>query len=287
LRGARERARKIVHRRYGNVASRFGSPIFAWIFMRAIILAAGRGLRLQLPEDQQLPKCLLRFDGMSLLERHLHMLKSAGIDDVVLALGFRHELVEAELNRLGWQPRPEIVLNERFHLGSVLTVHTVADALTRGGSVLLMDADVLYDERIMSALTAGEQTVNRLLIDRTFEAGDEPVKLCVRDGVPIELRKQLPPDLQFDTIGESVGFFRFDHAGARRLAALVAGYVASDRAHMPHEEAVRDLLQERSQICEVTDVTGSPWIEIDYSEDVARASADVLPLLQPLSALRK
>ena len=255
--------------------------------MRAIILAAGRGLRLQLPEDRQLPKCLLRFGGMSLLERHLHMLKNAGIDEVILALGFRHELVAAELDRLGWQPRPGTVLNERFDLGSVLTVHTVAQALTRGGGVLLMDADVLYDERIMSALAAGEEPVNRVLIDRNFEPGDEPVKLCVRDGVPIELRKQLAPGLQFDTIGESVGFFRFDEAGARRLATLVAGYVVSGRANMPHEEAVRDLLQERSQIFEVTDVSGAPWLEIDYSEDVARAAAEIVPLLQPLSALRK
>jgi choline kinase len=247
--------------------------------MRAIILAAGRGLRLQLPEDQQLPKCLLRFDGMSLLERHLHMLQNVGIDEVVLGLGFRYPLVEIELDRLRWQPRPEIVLNKRFELGSVLTVHTVADALTRGGDVLVMDADVLYDERIMNALVAGEQPVNRVLIDRDFEAGDEPVKLCVRDGVPIELRKQLAADLQFDTIGESVGFFRFDEAGARRLAAIVAAYVASDRAHMPHEEAVRDLLQERSQVFEVTDVTGSPWIEIDFPNDVVRAAHEVLQQL--------
>jgi len=141
--------------------------------MRAIILAAGRGLRLQQPEDQRLPKCLLRFDGMSLLERHLRMLKAAGIEDVVLALGFRSELIEAELDRLNWRPRPEVVLNPRFDLGSVLTVHTVAGAMTRGGSVLLMDADVLYDERIMGALVAGPRPVNRLLIDRDFESGDE------------------------------------------------------------------------------------------------------------------
>ena len=251
--------------------------------MRAIILAAGCGLRLQQPEDQQLPKCLLRFDGMSLLERHLRMLKSAGVEEIVLALGFRHELVEAEIDRLGWRPRPEIVLNEGFQLGSVLTVHTVADAMTRGGNVLLMDADVLYDERIMTALAAGEQPLNRLLIDRDFEAGDEPVKLCLRAGVPVELRKQLAADLRFDAIGESVGFFRFNHAGAGRLAALVAGYVASGRAHMPHEEAVRDLLQERSQVFEVADVTGAPWIEIDFPDDVARAVEEVLPQLQPLA----
>ena len=251
--------------------------------MRAIILAAGRGLRLKQPEDEQIPKCLLRFGGLSLLERHLRMLQTAGITDLVLALGFRHELVEAELDRLQWIPRPEIVINDKFELGSVLTVHTVAPALTRGGDVLLMDADVLYDERIMRALVAGASPINRLLIDREFEPGDEPVKVCVRDGVPIELRKQPEANLKYDTIGESVGFFRFDETAARRLAQLVADYVSSARDHMPHEEAVRDLVRERSQKIDVSDVTGSPWIEIDFSVDVERAARDVLPQLQPLT----
>jgi choline kinase len=232
------------------------------------------------------PKCLLRFDGLTLLERHLRLLRNAGVHEVVLALGWRHELVEAELERLGWQPRPEIVLNERSELGSVLTVHTAAAAMTRGGDVLLMDADVLYHESIMAALVDGRKPVNRVLIDRDFEAGDEPVKLCVRAGVPIELRKQLAPDLRYDTIGESVGFFRFDEAGARRLAAIVADYVGSGRANMPHEEAVRDLLREGSQAVEVADVTGAPWIEIDFPDDVTRAAQDVLPELAPLQANR-
>jgi choline kinase len=248
--------------------------------MRAIILAAGRGMRLQLPEHSQLPKCLLRFDGMTLLERHLRMLKAAGITDVVLALGFRHELVRAELDRLAWAPRPEIVLNMNFELGSILTVHSAAGALTRGGDVLLMDADVLYDERILRALVAGSGPVNRLLIDRDFEAGDEPVKLCLQNGVPVELRKQLAAELKFDTMGESVGFFRFANAAARRLAALVAGYIETGRTHMPHEEAVRDLLKERSQLFDIADVTGLPWIEIDFPVDVVRATQEILPQLE-------
>src|SRR3984957_16931283 len=127
--------------------------------MRAILLAAGRGLRLQQPEDQQQPKCLLQFGSKSLLERHLRLLRDAGVTEIVLALGFRHDLVEAELERLAWRPRPSIVLNEHFELGSVLTVHTVADAMTRGGDVLLMDAAVLYDARIATALVAGDRPV--------------------------------------------------------------------------------------------------------------------------------
>jgi choline kinase len=224
----------------------------------------------------------LPFEGRTLLERHLLLLRQAGVHEVVLALGFRHHLVQAELERLRWQPRPEIVLNDRFELGSVLTVHTVADAMTRGGDVLLMDADVLYHEGIMSALLAGHKPVNRILIDRDFEAGDEPVKVCVRDGVAIEFRKQVATGLKYDTIGESVGFFRFDAAGARRLATLVAGYVDGGRANLPHEEAIRDLLLERSQIVDVADVTGLPWIEIDFPSDVIRAACEVLPQLAPL-----
>jgi choline kinase len=250
--------------------------------MRAIILAAGRGLRLQQGGDHQAPKCLLRFGGHTLLERHLHLLKAAGVEEVVLALGWRRELVEAELDRLGWRPRPEIVVNDRFDLGSVLTVHTVADAMIRGGDILLMDADVLYHDRILAALVAGERPVNRVLIDRHFEPGEEPVKLCARAGVPIELRKQLAPDLKYDTIGESVGFFRFDATGARRLAAIVADYVGSGRANMPHEEAVRDLLLEGRHAVEIADVTGAPWIEIDFPADVSRAAEQVLPQLHPL-----
>jgi choline kinase len=218
---------------------------------------------------------------MSLLERHLQMLETAGVTEVVLALGFQPESVQAELARINWPHHVETVLNTRYDLGSVLTVHTVAEALTRGGDVLLMDADVLYDERILSALVAGE-TVNRLLIDRDFEAGDEPVKLCLKDGVPVELRKQLAVNLEYDTIGESVGFFRFRQETAERFAQIVAGYVDSGRANLPHEEAVRDLLLERSQVFDTADVTGAPWIEIDFPNDVARATTDILPQLQPL-----
>ena len=255
--------------------------------MRAIILAAGRGARLSQSPGAHLPKCLLRFGQLSLLERHLRLLHAAGVQEVVLGVGFEHPLVEAELARLAAQglPRAEVFLNERFTLGSVLTVHVTADALCRGGDVLLMDADVLYDERIMRALTGGAAPSNRILIDREFEAGDEPVKVCVQDGIPVELRKQVTAGLRYDTIGESVGFFRFDERAARRLADMVADYVATGREHLPHEETVRDLILERSQVFSIVDVTGAPWIEIDFPADVERAATEVLPQLSSLSGV--
>jgi choline kinase len=253
--------------------------------MRAIILAAGRGSRLSQSQHSPTPKCLLKFGGLTLLERHLRLLQAAGVREVVMALGFEHQVIEAELARLAalGLPAVEIFINQRFLLGSVLSVHVAAEAMRRGGDVLLMDADVLYDARIMQALAGGAAPSNRILIDRDFEPGDEPVKVCVHNGIPVELRKQLDPDLQYDTIGESVGFFRFDEHGARRLAELVADYVDSGRVNLPHEEALRDLIQERSQIFQMVDVTGAPWVEIDFPADVERAAREVLPQLGSLA----
>lgn len=252
--------------------------------MRAIILAAGRGVGLQQPGDQQLPKCLLPFGGRTLLQRHLQVLRALGVDQVVLAVGFRHELIEAELDRLRWRPRPQIVLNPRFELGSMLTLHTVAEAMTRGGDVLLMDADVLYDDGIMTALLSGPEPLDRLLLDRNVETGEEPVKLCIRNGVPIELRKRLADGLTYDVVGKCVGFFRISHTSAQRLTALVADYIARDGAHLPHQEAIRDLLLEEGSHFDVTEVTGLPWIEIDLPDDVVRANRDVLPMLSAAGA---
>ncbi|MDB5976710.1 MAG: phosphocholine cytidylyltransferase family protein [Nevskia sp.] len=250
--------------------------------MRAIILAAGFGRRLSQPGEKPPPKCLLQFGGRSLLERHLLLLRQAGVSEVVIAAGYEPQQIEAELDRLHWQPRPKLVLNERYTLGSVLTVHCIAEALTAGGDVLLMDADVLYDGRMFEALCAGAHA-DRLLMDRGFQPGDEPVKICLKDGLPVELRKRLAPDLVYDSWGESVGFFRFTATTARRFAAIVSAYIDSGRADQPHEEAVRDLLLERPQDFDTADVTGVPWLEIDFPADLVRARDEVLPQLQALT----
>jgi len=101
--------------------------------------------------------------------------------------------------------------------------------------------------------------------------------VCLRGGRPVELRKQLDPALAYDDCGESVGFFRFSEATARRLVEIAGGYVARGETEAPHEEAVRDLLCEHPFGVEA--VAGLPWLEIDFPEDLARAEQEILPRL--------
>ena len=64
--------------------------------MRAMILAAGRGERLR-PLTATIPKCLVEVRGQSLLERHLRHVRDAGIESVVVNLGWLGERIEARI----------------------------------------------------------------------------------------------------------------------------------------------------------------------------------------------
>lgn len=57
-----------------------------------MILAAGRGERLR-PLTDNVPKALIEVRGRSLLEHHLDRLRDAGIDDVVINLGWLGEQI--------------------------------------------------------------------------------------------------------------------------------------------------------------------------------------------------
>lgn len=60
--------------------------------MIAMLLAAGRGERMR-PLTDEMPKALLDVAGVPLIERHLHMLASAGVSTVVVNLGWKGEQI--------------------------------------------------------------------------------------------------------------------------------------------------------------------------------------------------
>jgi len=138
---------------------------------------------------------------------------------------------------------------------------------------------VLYHPEILQRLVESP-VENCYLLDREFESGDEPVKIALHDGQIVDFRKQLPEDLDYDELGESVGFFRFGPRAAECIADECARYESEGLGDAPHEEALRDVLLSCPLAFGFEDVTGLPWVEIDFPEDVERARDVVLPAIR-------
>lgn len=110
--------------------------------MRIVIAAAGMGSRLGL----SVPKCLASIEGKPLIQWQLEAL--AGLGDIVVVTGFKHELVAAELDGV------RVVVNHNY------ASTTVVDSVRLGvgdfvGDVFIIDGDVLFTrddiERVVAA----------------------------------------------------------------------------------------------------------------------------------------
>jgi choline kinase len=245
------------------------------IMMKAVMLAAGIGARLGPAVTDHPPKVLLRFGGKSLLQRHVEILRRLGVEELVLGVGYRQEEIEQEIADLRAEDFVRTVFNGDFDQGSIVTLWTLRDELCCGGPVLLMDADVLYDEGILRRLVLSRHQ-NCLLLDRAFTPGDEPVKLCIRDGEIVEFRKWL--SAEFDFCGESVGLFKLSAPVAGKIIAQAKLYLEQGRRLDPYEEAIRDvILTSTRRTFSFEDITSMPWIEIDFAADVERATREILP----------
>lgn len=147
-----------------------------------------------------------------------------------------------------------------------------------------MDADVLYDHNIIDKLINSDKE-NIFLLDRNFEIGEEPVKLCVHNDQLIEFRKQPDKNLVFDFQGESVGFFRFTSYAGKLLGLKASEYINRGEDEVPYEEIIRDVLLAEPEKYSFEDITGLPWLEIDFPKDVIKAKNEILPNLADLPEL--
>src|SRR4029434_2875981 len=108
--------------------------------MKAIILSAGQGSRLgHLTDDR--PKCLIKFNGRTLLDRHTDALAANGIEEAVVVTGFRDDQIEAVLKRRGEiGPRVRTVYNPFYkvadNLGSLFVAQQETDACVLGGTAI-------------------------------------------------------------------------------------------------------------------------------------------------------
>lgn len=248
--------------------------------MKAVMLAAGIGNRLSKDKPEP-PKVLLRFAGKTLLERHIVNLKREGIAELVIGVGYEAGMIAAEIQRLGAGGYVRTTHNPHFRDGSGITLESLAADFACGRDVLLMDGDVLYEDAIMSRLVRSKHR-NCFLLDRDFEPGDEPVKLCVRGGELVDFHKKVKGT--FDLMGESVGFFRFTGDVTADIVQRCRFHIENDERALWYEESIRDVLLARpAGTFGYEDVTGLSWIEIDFPDDVQRAEQEILPHVEGVS----
>jgi choline kinase len=235
-----------------------------------VILAAGAGTRFGVSNSVR-PKCLAPFAGTPLIELQLRALRSCGIDDVTVVVGF-----EADDVRRTCGPRVRFIENAIFARTNSLYSLWLARTVLRDGFVV-MNCDVLFAPAMLADLVSARHE-NALLVsypepgDPPF--GDEEMKVRVRRGCVVEIRKDLPAG---DADGENVGIVKFGAHGAARLVAVMDRIVGTGSVGDWAPRAFGEFARKEALFAVGT--RGLPWTEIDTPEDYEHAARTVFPAI--------
>lgn len=233
--------------------------------MRAIILAAGVGSRLQALSGGK-PKCLVEIGGRPLILHQLEALADHGIGPVLIVAGYRADEVRHVVG-----DRAEFVINDRFQeTNSLYSLWLAREHVS--GPFILLNSDLFFSPEVLDRLL--DAPSNALAYDSTSSRGREQTKIAIKDGRVVDIGKDVPPG---SARGESLGTLKFDAEGAKAM------FDAADRLVREGNERAWVIEAARAAASQVgihaVNVAGLAWTEIDFPYDLDVARREVWPTI--------
>jgi choline kinase len=233
--------------------------------MKAIILSAGQGSRLGHLVDER-PKCLIDFNGRTLLDRQLDTLEANGVHEAVVVTGFHDELVNQAIARRSGGPNVRTIFNPFYKVAdNTGSLYMAREEL--GGDCLVWNGDTLVSRTLMQRVVANTQGGICVTIDRKDGYDDDDMKVVEEGGRLKAIGKRLP----MDTVNaESIGLLAFRSGGAEQFREAI------EHAMRTPEGTTIWYLRVINQIAQDADVwtfdiAGEEWGEVDFPPDVEAA----------------
>jgi len=231
----------------------------------AVILAAGRGTRLQ-PYTFDIPKGFMQVGNEKLIERSIRILKENGIKNIIIGTGHLHEHYEkfAKENGLTTYLSPDYATTGSFH-----TLIYGSDLIK--GDFLLLESDLLYHSKAIRALVASDK--KDVILCSGFTRSNDEVYVEVVDGKLKNLSKKKEELNHADA--ELVGIWRL----SQKLLGKLKDHhgTAEDAKTKDYEVAIARLSNEHDVF--VVKMDDLAWCEIDNQEHLERAKKQILPRL--------
>jgi choline kinase len=253
--------------------------------MKAIIIAAGLGSRLG-SVTENLPKCLIDFDGKPLLQIQIDILNSFGITDISVIVGYKREKVNVG--------NVKYYVNDDYLNNNILeSLFYAEDELN--DDVIVSYCDILYEKKVISKIMQARDDIS-LVADVQWKdtyVGRVDHPLSEAENVVFDsnyhatsIGKGLPLE-QVNTLAEFIGMFKLSAVGCEQLKICYHQSKVAYKGKVFHKAAlfqrsyITDIMQELvDQGVPVSCTTiENGWREIDTLEDYEKAKKIARELL--------
>jgi choline kinase len=236
--------------------------------MKAVIVAAGMSKRLRSIVNER-PKSLLDFGGRSLIERSIDYLRSNGIDEIFVVVGYEYsQIVDVLGNSVQYVYNPWYATTNNMASLWFALPHVMND------DFVYLHADLLYHPKLLSSclsMTDGEIV---MLVEK---------KTCVPEDMKVEVdgnrfiysSKEIPIEKAY---GEWTGITHFRLGSGIKMYEEITALLFDGQYNVYDTTAFSNLVKRGTDI-RIALTEGLPWIEIDFPDDYKEAKDLILPAI--------
>lgn len=234
--------------------------------MKAIILSAGQGSRLgHLVDDR--PKCLIDFNGRTLLDRQLDTLEANGVHEAVVVTGFHDELVNQAIAKRSGGPSVRTIFNPFFKVAdNTGSLFMAREELS--GDCLVWNGDTLVSRELMQRVVANGQSGICVTIDRKESYDEDDMKVVEGGGRLKAIGKRISGGVN----AESIGLLAFRARGAEQFREAIEQAMRTPEGTTIWYLRVIHHLAQNDEVWTL-DIKGEEWGEVDFPADVDAARA--------------
>ncbi|NUQ18379.1 MAG: phosphocholine cytidylyltransferase family protein [Sphingomonas sp.] len=233
--------------------------------MKAIILSAGQGSRLgHLVDDK--PKCLIEFNGRSLLDRQLDTLEACGVHEAVVVTGFHDELVNEMIARRSGGPAVRTVFNPFYKVAdNTGSLFMAREELS--GDCLVWNGDTLVSRALMAKVVGNDRGGICVTIDRKPSYDEDDMKVVEQDGRLRAIGKRIAQGVN----AESIGLLAFRSGGAEQFRDAIDRAMRTPEGTTIWYLRVIHHLAQNGEVWTL-DIAAEEWGEVDFPADVEMAN---------------
>ena len=227
--------------------------------MKTIILAAGISKRLR-PLTNKIPKCLLKINNSTILERTIKACLNNNLKDIIIVTGHGHDYVLKEVENLKNKQsfNSQLIFNKHYEdMNNCYSLYLGVKDIEE--SIIIINSDDVFDDQILANLCKENKT--SLVIDNVKKLTKESMKIYYKN-IITDINKKLNIEKSY---GEYIGLAKINKNNIALLRDSL-NKVVKDNPDLFYEDAFQIIFnQVNFKVC---NTNGLKWTEVDTPEDL-------------------
>ena len=215
---------------------------------------------------EQIPKCLIEYNGETLIQRYLKILINSGIQDITIVVGYRKDQIIEHIN-INFPDKYINYIVNQDHLKKENIYSVWVSRNSFNNDILMMDADLIFNANVMERIISYNKE-NFIVVRKETHENEMIVLIKNRKIVSIS-NNQTINNIYFDCKAESVGIIKFSKYAAKQFIGKIKLFVDSGDLNKYYEEAI-NLLFESFNFRTLELDENSVVEEIDTMNDIKR-----------------